>query len=156
VAFIEDTASGCMTISQLRAWFDRYIVCRGVMLRPVMVNEPSVGSIPLSPSGALMGLAEQRIQRFVLTARGRVVNALRGLLARPVDDRFLAAAIFAGRVRRRRVINSSRWVANPEPNAPLSGIVLSLLAADILTHRDEYDHRLCICETCGRMSFQAK
>ncbi len=156
VTFIEDSASGSMTIRELRAWFDQHVVSRGVMARPVMINEPSVGSIPLNPSGALMGLAEQSIQRLVLIARGRIVGTLRGLIAQPVDDRFLAGAIFAGRVRRRRVADASRWVAHPEPTAPLSGIILSLLAVDILTHREEYDHHLCVCETCGRVSFQDK
>src|SRR5207244_1104505 len=99
-----------------------------------MVSEPSAGSIPLNPSGTLMGLAEQGIQRLLFTARTRVVTALRGLIASPVDDRFLAAAIFSGRAKRRRVINTNEWVAHPEANAPLSGIVLSLFAVDILSH----------------------
>jgi len=154
VTFIEDAATATMTLRDLRGWFDKHVVPSGVMARPVMVTEPAAGSIPLNPSGAMMGLAEQSIQHLVLTARGRVVAALRGLLAQPVDDRFLAAAIFAGRVRRRRVINTSQWVAHPEPTAPLSAIVLSLMTVDILTHREEYDHQLCVCDVCGRVSFQ--
>jgi hypothetical protein len=102
----------------------------------------------------MMGLAQQNVQKVILTARGRVVAALRGLIASPVDDRFLAGAIFAGRVRRRRVIDSNEWVAHPEPTAPLSGIVLSVLAVDVLTNREEYDQHLCVCDACGRVSFQ--
>lgn len=154
VTFIEDAASGSMTVRDLREWFDKHLVAPGVMPRPTMVTEPSAGSVPLNPSGTMMGLAEQSVQKVLLTARGRVVAALRGLIASPIDDRFLAGAIFAGRVRRRRIIDTNQWVAHPEPTAPLSGIVLSLLAVDILTNRDEYDHHLCVCDACGRVSFQ--
>jgi hypothetical protein len=38
----------------------------------------------------------------------------------------------------------------------LSGIVLSLITVDILTHREEYDHHLCVCDACGRVSFQER
>lgn len=154
VMFIEDAASGAMTIHDLRRWFDKYLVAPGVMPRPTMVTEPSAGSVPLNPSGAMVGLADQGVQKLLFAARGRVVAALRGLISSPVDDRFLAGAIFSGRVRRRRIINTNQWVAHPEPTAPLSGIVLSMLAVDILTHREEYDHHLCVCDTCGRVSFQ--
>src|SRR5207247_2149299 len=121
ITFIEETAEGSMSVQDLRKWFDQHIVTPGVMPWPVMVNEPMAGSVPLHPSGALVHLAEQNVQRVLLTARNRVVSALRGLIAQSVDDRFLAGAIFAGRVRRRRVINSNHWVAHPEPTAPLSG-----------------------------------
>jgi hypothetical protein len=93
------------------------------------------------------------VQKVLDLARTRAVVALRGLLARPVDDRFLAAAIFTGRVRRRMIAGQNRWVARPEPTAPLSAIVLSLFAVDILTNRELYDRELCVCDTCGRMSF---
>jgi hypothetical protein len=154
ITFIEDTASGRMSIRELRDWFDRHVVVPGVMPRPVMVNEPVAGSVPLHPSGASAALAEQGVQRLLFAARSRVVSALRGLISQPVDDRFLAGAIFAGRVRRRRVIETSQWVSHPEPTAPLSGIVLSLFAVDVLSNREEYDRQLCVCDVCGRVSFQ--
>jgi hypothetical protein len=154
VTFIEDTASGRMSVRELREWFDRHIVNPGVMPRPVMVNEPMAGSVPLHPSGASAALAEQGVQRLLFAARNRVVAGLRGLISQPVDDRFLAGAIFAGRVRRRRVIDTNQWVSHPEPTAPLSGIVLSLFAVDVLSNREEYDRHLCVCDVCGRISFQ--
>jgi hypothetical protein len=154
VTFLEETASGRMSVQDLRAWFQKHIVSPGLMPQPVMVNEPMAGSLPLHPDGAQKGLADQNVQRMLFMARSRVVSALRGLIAQPVDDRFLAGAIFAGRVRRRRVIDTTLWVSRPEPTAPLSGIVLSLFAVDVLSNRDEYDRHLCVCDVCGRVSFQ--
>lgn len=154
VTFIEETASGRMSVQDLHAWFQQHIVSTGLMPQPVMVHEPMAGSLPLHPSGALKGLADQNVQRVLFMARSRVVSALRGLIAQPADDRFLASAIFAGRVRRRRIIDTTQWVSRPEPTAPLSGIVLSLFAVDVLSNRDEYDRLLCVCDVCGRVSFQ--
>lgn len=154
VTFLEETASGSMSVQALRGWFQQHIVSTGIMPLPVMVNEPMAGSIPLQPSGALKALADQNVQRMLFMARSRVVSALRGLIAQPVDDRFLAGAIFAGRVRRRRIIESNQWVARPEPTAPLSGIVLSLFAVDVLSNREDHDRHLCVCDVCGRVSFQ--
>ena len=66
---------------------------------------------------------------------------------------FLAAAIFAGRVRRSDVGGQSRWVARPDVRDSLSAIVLSLFAADILWRREWYDASLCVCDVCGSVSF---
>lgn len=72
-------------------------------------------------------------------------------IATPSDDRFLRASIFLGRVRR----EDGHWVARPEPTAPLSGIVLSLFAVAILSERAFYDRQMCVCDVCGRVSFDA-
>jgi hypothetical protein len=32
-------------------------------------------------------------------------------------------------------------------------MVLSLFAVDILTHRDFHDQNLCVCDVCGRISY---
>lgn len=89
---------------------------------------------------------------MVAVARGRIVAALKGLMATPVDDRFLLQAIFANRARR----DNGKWVARPEPTASLSTIVLSLFSAAILANRDEYDQALCVCDTCGRVSLDRR
>jgi hypothetical protein len=108
----------------------------------------------LHGSGDEAVASQTALPRVLAAARIRVISALRGLIASPTDDRFLAAAIFAGRVRRRRVCSESQWVAQPEATAPLSGVVLSLFAVDVLTHREEYDRRLCVCDICNRITFQ--
>ena len=90
---------------------------------------------------------------MLAAARARILSALRGLRALPPDDRFLSAAIFSGRVRRQSAAARSEWAARPELTAPLSAMVLSLFAVDILTHREQYDRELCLCEVCGRLWF---
>ena len=61
---------------------------------------------PAAPTGDKIGRAED-IPKLLAMSRWRVILTLRGLLANPCDDRFLQAAIFAGRVQRR----SSEWHA---------------------------------------------
>ena len=84
--------------------------------------------------------------------RWRVIVTLRGLLASPADDRFLQAAIFAGRVRRPQ----SEWLAEPRDTDALSDIVLSLFAIDVLSHREFHEQNLCVCDVCGRISYNPK
>ena len=79
----------------------------------------------------------------------RVVVTLRGLLASPSDDRFLQAALFAGRIKR----DKGEWQARPAETERLSDIVLSLFVVDILSHRDFHEKNLCVCDVCGRLSF---
>jgi hypothetical protein len=154
ITFIEEAGSGSMSVQDLREWFDRYIVDPGVMPRPTMVSEPTAGSIPLYLRSASTVLSAQAVERVIAAARSRVVSSLRGLLASPSDDRFVAGALFSGRVQRRRGADGNRWVAHPEPSASLSGILLSLFAVDVLSNRDAYDQNLCVCDVCGRISFQ--
>ena len=82
-------------------------------------------------------------------ARWRVILTLRGLLAKPCDDRFLQAAIFARRVER----VDGAWRAQSRDADLLSDMVLSLFAADVLSYRDFYEQSLCLCDVCGRVSF---
>ena len=46
VTFVELAGAGNLSIRGLREWFEQYVVITNVMPRPVMVNEPSAGSIP--------------------------------------------------------------------------------------------------------------
>ena len=114
---------------------------------PGSVGEPGAGAVLLHTSAATAG-----VPQLVTVARGVVVQALRGFLAG--DDRFLQSALFAGRVR--RDAGASDWVARPREADALSDIVLSLFAADILAFREFHDQALCVCEVCGRASFNPK
>ncbi len=84
---------------------------------------------------------------IVRAARLRVSLSVQGLIATPPDDRFLTSAIFAGRVDR-----AVRWTPKLKGTERLSDIVLALLGADVLTHRDEYDAALCVCAICGHIA----
>ncbi len=154
LAFLEASAAPTWGVCGLRDWFAQHLVEPGYMRSPLQVHEPSAGSVTLYASDAESLTSQANLPRVLGTARIRIISALRGLNASPTDDRFLAAAIFAGRVRRRRVHSESRWVAQPEPTAPLSGIVLSLFAVDVLSHREEYDNHLSVCDICNRITFQ--
>jgi hypothetical protein len=74
---------------------------------------------------------------------------LRGLISTPCDDRFLNAAIFAGRVRR----EGGRWRLAMRDRDTLTDVVLGLFAVDVLEHRELHQQTLCVCDTCGRISY---
>jgi hypothetical protein len=149
ITFLEVTGTGELDLTGLAAWFDEHVVDAGAMPRLSVVLEPPAGTVSLRPGMGTVARASADLPRILTTSRLRVVDALRGLIAAPSDDRFLRASIFLGRVRR----EDGHWVARPEPTAPLSGIVLSLFAVAILSERAFYDKHLCVCDTCGRVSF---
>jgi hypothetical protein len=149
VTFLEVTGTGELDLAGLAAWFDEHVVDAGCMPRLSVVLEPPAGTVSLRPGTGAVARAAADLPRILTTARLRVVDALRGLIAAPSDDRFLRASIFLGRVRR----EEGHWVPRPEPTAPLSGIVLSLFAVAILSERSFYDHQMCVCDSCGRVSF---
>jgi hypothetical protein len=149
ISFLDLTDGPDLHISALADWFDQHVVANGYTPRLSVLLEPPAGSVALRATGAALDRTAVDLPRLVGTARTRVLGALRGLIGQPSDDRFLRAAIFLNRVRR----EDGKWVARPEPTAPLSGIVLSLFAVAILSERQYYDHHLCVCDTCGRVSF---
>jgi hypothetical protein len=149
MSFLEVTESGQIDLATLAEWFDEHVVAPGFTPRLSVLLEPPAGSVVLRPGKGEVARANADFPRLLTTARARVVDALRGLIASPSDDRFLRAAIFLGRVRR----EDGRWTARPEATAPLSGIILSLFAVAILSDRTAYDRTLCVCDTCGRVSF---
>ena len=149
MTFLEVTESGRIDLAGLGQWLDEHMVATGCMPRLSVVLEPPAGTVALRPGTGSVVRATADLPRLITMARARVVDALRGLISSPSDDRFLRAAIFLGRVRR----EESHWVARPEVIAPLSGIVLSLFAVAILSERSFYDHQMCVCDTCGRVSF---
>lgn len=146
LGFLEAVAqSSCE--QNLALWLNTVTERFGWRELPASVGEPGAGAVLLQTSAAVDG-----VPQLVIVARDVVVKALRGFLAG--DDRFLQSALFAGRVR--RDAGASDWVARPREADALSDIVLSLFAADILAFREFHDQALCVCEICGRASFNPK
>jgi hypothetical protein len=142
-------------------WFDESLVRPGIMPLPTSVHEPGAGMVTLAAmsdsrtaSGVLANALEARLGRIVTAARVRVATTLGGLLAIPSEDRFFAAAIFAGRVERTSGNRGSGWRPTPTSAERLSDVVLSLFVADALANREEYDACLCVCRTCGRVALR--
>jgi hypothetical protein len=155
LSFLEASRNSRWSALGVREWFDEHLVQPGLMMTPVVVTELAAGTAALHGTSNQGLTSQERLPRVLTTARIRVLTALRGLLASPVDDRFLMTAIFNGRVRRVRIDGANRWVVRPEPTATLSSIVLSLFAADVLSNRETYDRSLCVCEMCDRVTFEA-
>jgi hypothetical protein len=137
-------------------WTERHLVTPGYMPRAFRIQEPLFGALPTDKSCADL-LPEEpptdETTAILVRARARVIGKLRGLLESPPDDRFLSAAIFAGRVRRILVGQTMTWVPRPRTHDPLSEIITSLFVADILGRREFYAQNLCICDGCGRVRF---
>jgi len=92
------------------------------------------------------------LARLLTMTRWQVILTLRGLLVRPADDRFLHAAIFAARVRREH----GAWRIAALHEDVLSEIVLALFVVDVLNHREFHEQNLCVCEECGRLSYNPR
>jgi hypothetical protein len=158
LAFVDGARVESFHSRELSAWLKAWLVLPGLMAMPTTVSEPSVGTVALGSaiSGAWAAGTDARLVRIVAAARARVTATLAGLVATPVDDRFVAAAIFSGRVQRSSGSNSGRargsWLPKPAATDRLSDIVLSVFAADVLSNRDEYDASLCVCDVCGRVA----
>lgn len=157
VSFLE--GAGGWGSNELRRWFTDHLVGPGHMTEPAAVHEAPIGAISLWSRGSPLPGASPITRRpsgaeaspplLLARARAQVLAGLRGFLAVPVNDGFVSAAIFSGRVQRQR----GRWHPRPDAAAPLSGLVLSLFAVDALTHREAWDQRVSICDACGRLSF---
>jgi len=150
LAFLEGSASPAWGADDLRAWFTEHLIAPGCMATPLLVTEPSAGTVAFDTA---LPASARTLRLILVAARSRVLTALRDLTASPSDDRCLMGSIFAGRVSRERVQGSAGWVAHPEPTAPLSGIVLSLFAVDALSHRELYSDLASVCDTCHRLTF---
>jgi len=92
------------------------------------------------------------LRRLVEADRLWVISELQSFVGTRGDDRLLRASIFLGRVRREH----GRWVARPQATDPFGAMVISLFAAAILSDRSTYEQELCVCEFCGRVSFDAR
>jgi len=151
LTFVEGSTTGWGS-ADLIDWFKTYAAALSRVTPPPSVTDAVVGTITLLPGIKLAGDKVARVDdlpKLLAMTRWRVVVTVRGLLAAPCDDRFLQAAIYGDRVRRER----SAWVAQPRDADLLSDVVLSLFAADILCQREFYEQNLCVCDVCGRVSF---
>jgi hypothetical protein len=133
---------------ELVVWLEDFLAKPGLMPMPTTVYEHGAGGVPIRerPASSWSQAFEVQLAGIVAAARMRVSRSLGGLIAIPADDRFLAAAIYAHRVERR----AGGWAVSLKGTERLSDMVLSLLAADILAHREEYDAKLGVCAMCGR------
>jgi hypothetical protein len=155
-AFLEGTATGSWGIVGVRGWFQDHLVSGEHMCTPISVSEPLVGTFTLHPRSVRALHPQASLPALLSVARNTVLATLRGFIDKPSDDRFVAAALFSGRVRRAHGPGggASRWIPQPDPDGPLSTLVLSLFVVDMLTHREAYDRSLCVCDVCGRVSFR--
>jgi hypothetical protein len=156
LSFLDGVAMNRFTRDDLRVWIDRHLVHPGYMTRPWRLQEPLIGVLPTDRQcGTFLPEVPpaDETAAILVRARARIIGQLRGLVLTPPDDRFLSAAIFAGRVR--RVMNGKDmiWVPRPRSHDSLSDVVLSLFVADVLRRREFYAANLCICDTCGRVRF---
>jgi hypothetical protein len=153
--FVEGVGAG-WELKDLSAWFADEMVGPGRMTPVGTVTEAVVGSIALDPATSAVGervATLNDLPKLLAISRSRVVVTLRGFIANTPNDRFLQAAIYAGRVERLRVGSEAVWIARPKERELLSDIVLSLFAVDMLMHRDFHERSLCVCDACGRVSF---
>jgi hypothetical protein len=151
LSFVEGATSGWGQ-EDLTGWFRAHATALGRESPPVSVTDATMGAIALQPGVKLTCDKHARVDdlpKLLSMSRWRVILTLRGLLTKPCDDRFLQAAIFAGRVAR----TGGAWRAGPRDTDSLSDVVLSLFAVDVLGHRDFYEQSLCVCDVCGRVSF---
>jgi hypothetical protein len=155
LAFLDGASS--WGARELIAWFDEAFVTPGYMDPPTIVADPAFGTAPLHRAIRPQATRPVRVDDVPLIsarARVRVIEALRGFIGRPSDDRFLQAAIFAERVQRVRLDRTAIWAPSPKEIDALANIALSLFVADILTHREFFEANLCVCDVCGQVSFE--
>jgi hypothetical protein len=152
LTFVEGAGAGWRD-ADVVPWFLEHLVVPGRMAPPASIHEPPVGAVPFDLPDSPDAGGGRTMERILDVARARVVKVLRAFIVAPPDDGFLKSAIYSGRVQRRRVDGRAAWVARPGESDSLSDIVLSLFAADILTNRDFHEAMLCVCDVCGRMSF---
>ena len=149
--FVEGVGAGWGR-AELCEWFTENAAVIGCVLPPRSVSDAVLGVIDLQSIEHSTSMGEA-LAKLLDSSRRRVTFTLRGLLARPSDDRFLQAAIFSGRVQRERRGKVSVWASCWGETDHLSDIVLSLFTVDVLTYREFYEENLCVCDVCGRLSF---
>ena len=156
LAFVEGVGVGSMGPREIRKWIDAYLVQAGRIDKPTHLTEPMGGTLLLD---ALVGpdasSSRTQLDRILGRARAKIVRSLQGLLQTPPDDSFIQAAKDAGRVELVDP-NDNIWIARPRATDALSDIVLGLFIADFLSNRALYEQNLCVCSTCGRLSFRGR
>jgi hypothetical protein len=158
LSFLEGVGTKRLGRDTLDTWIDQNLVTPGYTSRPLRIYEPIFGALP-TDKGCSPFLPESpptdEMFALMVRARARVIGHLKGLLRTPPEDRFLNAAIFAGRVRRSSIGKIMTWIPRPKITDALSDIITSLFVSDILGRREFYVQNLCICRKCGRVRFDA-
>jgi hypothetical protein len=113
-----------------------------------------VAELPTPPRPFPYGDRAALVPMIVSIARARVLDALRLLTLREPDDHFVRDALYSGRVVRAGARGrQSTWEPKLKEGEQVSQWVLGLFAADALTDRDRYDHRLYVCDRCQSVGF---
>lgn len=147
LAFIDGATT--WTRADLAEWFREHAPVLGTVAPPPSIRDSAGVSLPLDGPPSVRA---DRFPQMLAMTRWQVVLTLRGLLSTPAVDRFLHAAIHTGRVQRER----AAWRVVVSDREPLCEIVLALFAADVLTHREFHEQNLCICDVCGRVSYDPR
>jgi hypothetical protein len=150
---LEASTTWSMTVSDLVVWFDEYLVIPGFMRRPARVYEHGTLHVYLERS-VIRPSQEVTLRNMLNVTRKEVCAVLEGFVEVPHDDRFLTFFVATTRVSMSQSGIKSYWRPQPRHTDRLSDIVLSLLAADILSNRRLYEDRLSVCNECGRLSFR--
>lgn len=157
LAFVESIGVGSMGPREFRKWIEAYLILAGRMERPTHLTEPMAGTLLLDAlTGPDASTSRALLDRILGRARSRVVRTLQGLLQTPPDESFIETAKSTHRVQSVDPNGTGLWIAKPHRDDALSDIVLSLFVADILSNRMLYTQNLCVCSTCGRLSFRAR
>jgi hypothetical protein len=113
--------------------------------------------VPIQGICSLQESEQRALQVIMMQAHQRCLRLLSGLLDSPQDDRFISAAIYAGRVQRVKLPNRvSVWEPRLMEGEALSDWVLAFFVCDALQRRESYEQQLTICETCNSVSFQSE
>ncbi len=157
LSFLEGVATRRIQRGNLETWIEQNLISPGYVPGPLRIHEPIFGALP-TDKGCKAFLPEtppdDETSALLVRARARVVGHLQGLLRSPVEDRFIAAAIFAKRIRRTTVNDAMTWIPHPHADDCLSDVITSLFVSDILTRREFHEQNLCICQSCGRVRFE--
>lgn len=157
VDFMEGVRGG-WSLGELAGWCVRANHALGGGAGALRFEEEDAGALWLSAEGVV----ERGSTRVGVVARVRVLDALTRLQRSPPDDGFLQGAISRGEVRRVRPsgAKSRAWApvlpASTPGGIPLSSLVLSLFAADMLRARADYETNLRVCRSCGSVAFDAE
>ena len=152
---LECAVNASMTVQDLIVWFDENVVRPGYMRPPTRVFEHGVGTVYLGATKTRRQSQELALRRVLEVARKEVSTVLSGMLENPPNDRFLAFLMVTGRIYNAQVNGKPAWRVRPRPDDRLSGILLTLLGAHILSNQRTYYERMSVCSECGRISFRS-
>ncbi len=101
-------------------------------------------------------LGESSVRDMILRAHAEVLRVLRSENNPDIGAQVVVHAFVHDLVLDYREGTSVRWAPFSQPGLSLGDRVLSLLAADCLTSRDDYLGGLHVCQDCGRFSLGAE